>query len=160
MRAIETDKQYSQRVKKAGGDEVGQLIDSFNAMLEQIELRDKKLRAHRNELEQQVQTRTQELVQTNASLWQAVSELEMPVRIWPMPSEVPDPIRFDEDTVRTGDVFDVLDHAPAGKVEHRRHRVLRLGSDLSTAGGEEVPVEPQRHGRPSGLTGMWPTSPL
>jgi signal transduction histidine kinase/DNA-binding NarL/FixJ family response regulator/HPt (histidine-containing phosphotransfer) domain-containing protein len=76
MRAIETDKQYSQRVKKAGGDEVGQLIDSFNAMLEQIELRDKKLRAHRNELEQQVQTRTQELVQTNASLWQAVSELE------------------------------------------------------------------------------------
>jgi len=76
MRAIETEKQYSQRVKKAGDDEVGQLIDSFNAMLEQIELRDKKLRAHRNELEQQVQTRTQELVQTNASLWQAVSELE------------------------------------------------------------------------------------
>ena len=76
MRAIETDKQYSQRVKKAGDDEVGQLIDSFNAMLEQIELRDKKLRAHRNELEQQVQTRTRELVQTNASLWQAVSELE------------------------------------------------------------------------------------
>src|SRR5262249_37996371 len=52
------------------------LIDSFNAMLDQIELRDKKLRTHRNELEQQVQTRTQELVQTNASLWQAVSELE------------------------------------------------------------------------------------
>ncbi len=76
MRAIETEKQYSQRVKKSGDDEVGQLIDSFNAMLEQIELRDKKLRAHRNELEQQVQTRTQELVQTNASLWQAVSELE------------------------------------------------------------------------------------
>jgi len=76
MRAIETDKQYSQRVKRAGEDEVGQLIDSFNAMLEQIELRDKKLRAHRNELEQQVQARTQELVQTNASLWQAVSELE------------------------------------------------------------------------------------
>ncbi len=76
MRAIETDKQYSERVTKAGDDEVGQLIDSFNTMLEQIELRDKKLRAHRNELEQQVQTRTQELVQTNASLWQAVSELE------------------------------------------------------------------------------------
>jgi signal transduction histidine kinase/CheY-like chemotaxis protein/HPt (histidine-containing phosphotransfer) domain-containing protein len=76
MRAIESDKQYSQRVAKSGNDEVGQLINSFNAMLEQIELRDKKLRAHRNELEQQVQTRTQELVQTNASLWQAVSELE------------------------------------------------------------------------------------
>jgi signal transduction histidine kinase/DNA-binding NarL/FixJ family response regulator/HPt (histidine-containing phosphotransfer) domain-containing protein len=76
MRAIETEKQYSQRVKRTGDDEVGQLIGSFNAMLEQIELRDKKLRAHRNELEQQVQARTQELVQTNASLWQAVSELE------------------------------------------------------------------------------------
>ena len=76
MRAIETERQYSQRVTKLGNDEVGQLIDSFNAMLDQIELRDKKLRTHRNELEQQVQARTQELVQTNASLWQAVSELE------------------------------------------------------------------------------------
>ncbi len=76
MRAIEKERQYARRVAKLGNDEVGQLIDSFNAMLDQIELRDKKLRTHRNELEQQVQTRTQELVQTNASLWQAVSELE------------------------------------------------------------------------------------
>jgi len=76
MRGIEKERQYAQRVAKLGNDEVGQLIDSFNAMLDQIELRDKKLRTHRNELEQQVQARTQELVQTNASLWQAVSELE------------------------------------------------------------------------------------
>ena len=28
---------------------------------------------------------------------QALGELEMPVRIWPMPEEVPSPIRFDQD---------------------------------------------------------------
>jgi signal transduction histidine kinase/CheY-like chemotaxis protein/HPt (histidine-containing phosphotransfer) domain-containing protein len=76
MRAIEKERDYEQRVGKTTDDEVGQLIDSFNAMLEQIQLRDEKLSTHRNELEQQVQERTQELVQTNASLWQAVSELE------------------------------------------------------------------------------------
>src|SRR6185503_2002523 len=28
-----------------------------------------------------------------------LAEMNLPVRIWPMPSEVPNPIRFDEDTV-------------------------------------------------------------
>ena len=63
-------------MKKHGNDEMGQLIDSFNAMLEQIQLRDEKLSENRNDLEQQVKARTQELVQTNASLWQAVNDLE------------------------------------------------------------------------------------
>jgi signal transduction histidine kinase len=45
-------------------------------MLEQIQLRDEKLSENRNDLEQQVKARTQELVQTNASLWQAVNDLE------------------------------------------------------------------------------------
>jgi len=76
MRAIEKEKDYRQRVRKHGNDEMGQLIDSFNAMLEQIQLRDEKLSENRNDLEQQVKARTQELVQTNASLWQAVNDLE------------------------------------------------------------------------------------
>ncbi len=76
MRTIEKEKDYRQRMKKHGNDEMGQLIDSFNAMLEQIQLRDEKLSENRNDLEQQVKARTQELVQTNASLWQAVNDLE------------------------------------------------------------------------------------
>jgi two-component system, sensor histidine kinase and response regulator len=76
MRVIEKEKDYTKRVKKHGNDEMGQLIDSFNAMLEQIQLRDEKLSENRNDLEQQVKARTQELVQTNASLWQAVNDLE------------------------------------------------------------------------------------
>lgn len=76
MRVIEKEKDYTRRVRKHGNDEMGQLIDSFNAMLEQIQLRDEKLSENRNDLEQQVKARTQELVQTNASLWQAVNDLE------------------------------------------------------------------------------------
>ncbi|MFM9843712.1 MAG: ATP-binding protein [Dongiaceae bacterium] len=76
MRTIEKEKDYRQRMKKHGNDEMGQLIDSFNAMLEQIQLRDEKLSENRNDLERQVKARTQELVQTNASLWQAVNDLE------------------------------------------------------------------------------------
>jgi signal transduction histidine kinase/DNA-binding response OmpR family regulator/HPt (histidine-containing phosphotransfer) domain-containing protein len=76
MRAIEKEKDYRQRMRKHGNDEMGNLIDSFNAMLEQIQLRDEKLSENRNDLEQQVKARTQELVQTNASLWQAVNDLE------------------------------------------------------------------------------------
>jgi signal transduction histidine kinase/CheY-like chemotaxis protein/HPt (histidine-containing phosphotransfer) domain-containing protein len=80
MRVIENEKDYTQRVAKSSGAEVGQLIDSFNAMLEQIESRDRQLSAHGSELERQVQLRTQELVQTNASLWQAVNDLEVAKR--------------------------------------------------------------------------------
>jgi two-component system sensor histidine kinase/response regulator len=76
MRVIEKEKDYTKRMKKHGNDEMGHLIDSFNAMLEQIQLRDEKLSENRNDLEQQVKARTQELVQTNASLWQAVNDLE------------------------------------------------------------------------------------
>ena len=34
-----------------------------------------------------------------AEVRSALSELEIDVRIWPMPVEIPDPIRFDQDTV-------------------------------------------------------------
>jgi len=53
---------YSLRVSPAGRDEIGLLVDRFNDMLAQIEGRDRRLSAYREELEHQVARRTRELL--------------------------------------------------------------------------------------------------
>ncbi|WP_157271420.1 response regulator [Azohydromonas aeria] len=60
--AIAQDNDYSVRVERHGEDEIGRLIDGFNEMLHQIQLRDGELVSYRERLEQQVQARTAELV--------------------------------------------------------------------------------------------------
>lgn len=52
---VSSDKDYSLRANKPGDDEVGRLIDGFNAMLSEIERRDSELDQAQSELEQQVQ---------------------------------------------------------------------------------------------------------
>ena len=54
-------KNYSARATKHGRDELGQLIDSFNEMLGQIQRRDDELQHARDELEMRVKERTQDL---------------------------------------------------------------------------------------------------
>jgi signal transduction histidine kinase/CheY-like chemotaxis protein len=49
------------RVPSPANDEIGQLVEDFNRMLEQIEKRDDELAIYRESLEQQVETRTAEL---------------------------------------------------------------------------------------------------
>jgi signal transduction histidine kinase/CheY-like chemotaxis protein/HPt (histidine-containing phosphotransfer) domain-containing protein len=61
---------YSLRAPRTSDDEVGKLTDTFNEMLEQMHARDKELAAHRDHLEQEVQRRTQEIVQVNRQLSQ------------------------------------------------------------------------------------------
>jgi PAS domain S-box-containing protein len=58
---ISRDKNYSVRAMKNGGDELGDLIDGFNAMLAQIQEQDAALRYAQAELEKRVQERTKEL---------------------------------------------------------------------------------------------------
>jgi signal transduction histidine kinase/CheY-like chemotaxis protein len=53
--------QYELRVSKQGNDEVGTLVDAFNEMLKQIHARDQALLQHRNNLELEVEERTQEM---------------------------------------------------------------------------------------------------
>ncbi|MDZ5454963.1 hybrid sensor histidine kinase/response regulator [Azohydromonas lata] len=53
---------YSVRVTRQSDDEIGRLIDGFNDMLHQVQVRDDQLASHRQELEQQVLSRTAELV--------------------------------------------------------------------------------------------------
>ncbi len=52
------DKNYAVRAVKRGNDELGQLIDGFNAMLAQIQVRDAELQQSREKLEQRVVERT------------------------------------------------------------------------------------------------------
>ncbi len=60
-RAVQLEKNFSLRASGIGSDEVGRLVDAFNEMLVEIQLRDQQLNEARNSLEQRVQQRTQEL---------------------------------------------------------------------------------------------------
>jgi signal transduction histidine kinase len=75
-KAISGTKDYSVRVRKNGEDELGFLVDSFNEMLRQIESREEELSRHRNHLEEEVTTRTAELVALNTELISAKERAE------------------------------------------------------------------------------------
>jgi signal transduction histidine kinase/DNA-binding response OmpR family regulator len=75
-RTVSVDKNYSVRAAKRADDELGQLVDTFNAMLSEIERRDVELLRHRDRLEQEVAGRTSELVKTNAELLEAKEKAE------------------------------------------------------------------------------------
>ncbi|MGZ4999712.1 MAG: response regulator, partial [Methylomonas sp.] len=62
-RLIGGDKNYALRVVQCGQDEIGDLVQAFNAMLGEIQLRDEHLTAHRDRLEQEVAQRTAELLE-------------------------------------------------------------------------------------------------
>ena len=64
-RQISEQKDYSLRVQKYASDEVGTLIDGFNAMLSQIQERDGRLAQHQEQLEELVSDRTEELSRAN-----------------------------------------------------------------------------------------------
>lgn len=54
---------YQQRVTVTSGDEIGRLGQAFNGMLEQIDSRNEALKQHKESLEDQVETRTRDLVE-------------------------------------------------------------------------------------------------
>ncbi|MEQ1559571.1 MAG: ATP-binding protein [Methyloglobulus sp.] len=56
---------YSVRIPNNSSDELGNLINSFNAMLEQIEIRDQQLAKYSKHLEGLVDERTDELTEAN-----------------------------------------------------------------------------------------------
>ena len=61
-RTVSVDRNYGLRAEKQSDDELGRLIDDFNGMLAQIQGQDTSLREHREHLEEEVATRTIELV--------------------------------------------------------------------------------------------------
>jgi signal transduction histidine kinase/CheY-like chemotaxis protein len=79
-RQVRTDKNFSLRAQTpaAGGarDEIGELITSFNAMLAEIEQRERDLARYQSGLERTVQERTEALVAANAELQTAKEAAE------------------------------------------------------------------------------------
>lgn len=68
-RTVSQERNYSIRAKPTGAhDEVAVLIDAFNDMLAQIQLRDTELQQAHAELEQRVEERTRQLVAANREL--------------------------------------------------------------------------------------------
>jgi C4-dicarboxylate-specific signal transduction histidine kinase len=73
---VTTQKNYAVRAAKQGNDELGSLIDGFNAMLSQIQIQDGALQEARDKLEKRVAERTEELQEEVTEHTQAQAELE------------------------------------------------------------------------------------
>ncbi|MDM7949323.1 ATP-binding protein [Hydrogenophaga sp.] len=58
---VSRERDYSLRATKVGNDEIGALVDDFNRMLSEIEIRDEALRRERESLEERVEQRTADL---------------------------------------------------------------------------------------------------
>jgi len=68
VKAVSAGKDYSLRAHQHGHDEIGFLTDAFNEMLGTIQNRDAELKNAHDTLEEQVEERTQELVERNNQL--------------------------------------------------------------------------------------------
>jgi signal transduction histidine kinase/CheY-like chemotaxis protein/HPt (histidine-containing phosphotransfer) domain-containing protein len=66
--AVSRDKHFELRVTRTSDDELGELVQCFNTMLDEIQHRDAQLKAHRDHLEIQVAQRTAELTRLNGEI--------------------------------------------------------------------------------------------
>ena len=69
--SISDNKNYTVRAQKCDDDELGGLIETFNAMIHEIHIRDQALESHKEHLEEKVANRTSELLALNKDLEQA-----------------------------------------------------------------------------------------
>lgn len=76
MKIVSEQKDFTLRVESRTSDEVGKLVDGFNEMLAQLQIRDEQLLRNQQELEQKVDRRTRELREANEKLAGTVSDLE------------------------------------------------------------------------------------
>ena len=75
-RRVTREKDFDLRARREGDDEIGSLVDDFNAMLAEIEQRDGMLRGHHEQLEEQVAKRTAELRALNTNLLESKNRAE------------------------------------------------------------------------------------
>lgn len=76
---VARERDYSVRAVKQDEDELGQLIDGFNDMLNQVQTRDSALREARDTLEKRVLERTTELRSSKAFLDRVINAIGDPV---------------------------------------------------------------------------------
>ncbi|HJU84629.1 MAG TPA: ATP-binding protein [Holophagaceae bacterium] len=75
-RRVSEEEDYTVRAREGGRDEIGSLVEAFNSMLSQIQRRDDQLLEYREHLEDQVATRTEELLHSNRELLLAKQKAE------------------------------------------------------------------------------------
>jgi signal transduction histidine kinase/DNA-binding NarL/FixJ family response regulator len=75
-RIVSIERKYSVRAVKTSDDELGQLTVAFNEMLDEIQKRDNELAAHRDNLEEEVGHRTEQLRRVNEQLTSAKEKAE------------------------------------------------------------------------------------
>jgi signal transduction histidine kinase/DNA-binding response OmpR family regulator len=71
---VRDENDYSLRAAIVSNDEVGELVEAFNRMLDEIRSRDGLLASHRDSLEADVRTRTADLEQLNVQLRVSMDE--------------------------------------------------------------------------------------
>jgi PAS domain S-box-containing protein len=101
MARIAQEQNYGVRLESRSTDEVGLLVDGFNAMLTQTELRDKQLAEVNRNLEQKVAERTRELTGTNDELNRLLLEYRQAEGVLRLQAQVLDQVH---DTVVITDV--------------------------------------------------------
>ncbi len=80
-RVVSRDVSKAQPVVRQRDDEVGELVEAFNVMLAQIQLRDRALSGHAHELEEKVAARTDELHRAVGALEQAKAAAERALQV-------------------------------------------------------------------------------
>jgi signal transduction histidine kinase/CheY-like chemotaxis protein len=75
-KAVSLENDFTVRAVKTSSDDLGQLTDTFNGMLAEIQRRDIELQKHRDRLELEVSARTSELVAANRELSGAKEKAE------------------------------------------------------------------------------------
>jgi len=139
MKAVSEKRTYSLRIDDAGADELGKLADSFNQMLEQIELRDSELMLNRDRLDHMAHhdslTGLPNRLLFNDRLKQAVQRAERSKRPLAL-------IFIDLD--RFKNINDTLGHDIGDLVlvetAHRLEQVLRRSDTIARLGGDEFVV--------------------
>ena len=76
MQQVSTSADFSLRVEKRSLDEVGTLIEGFNTMLAEIQVRDMRIAEYNESLEEVIIKRTGELTATNQELEAAILNLQ------------------------------------------------------------------------------------
>jgi signal transduction histidine kinase len=109
--AVTQKSDFSLRARKLGQDEVGQLVDAFNRMLEEVETSQQKVRTHAASLEQQVNERT-------ARLSEMVAEME--AFSYSVSHDLRAPLR----TIRS--FAEVILETPAGRDAVTGHHLRRI----------------------------------